>query len=404
MIDGNSLQIIAEDDGCGIEDEDSDVICSRGFSSKTQSGQTLGYKGEALFCISCGCASLEIISKTKNSEGFIFSTKCGVKAALNSSLSTGTKVVINDPFLNHPVRKIDWQKRRNHYANIIQRIVKRYSLCFPIRFRLKFSWTSEFDFTSTVSENCEIRIFQIFGAKTIRHLIGQVESYECDCYLLNRPDLKLVYINNRLTSVKYSSLYQEYGHVLFVKSKNSDVLNCSAKGTAAGKSLFHPSYAALRQWIENELEHFLPTDNQSAEINSKGKNITQEYNFKFIRPCDKPESTLHPNDIGKSSIIGQYNNGFILCQVDDRLLIIDQHAADERVFYEAFKNLEIQSSSQKLVAPKLLDLEYEYVQALNNSEEFLVECGFDFIRGDSGIYLASVPLVSGSAFTESGIL
>lgn len=85
-------------------------------------------------------------------------------------------------------------------------------------------------------------------------------------------------------------------------------------------------------------------------------------------------------------------------------MIIDQHAADERVFYEAFKGLKIHSSTQKLVIPKKIEMEYEYMKAIEDQHKTLEEYGFGFQFRDGEVYMTAAPLVSGTTFTETGML
>ena len=38
----------------------------------------------------------------------------------------------------------------------------------------------------------------------------------------------------------------------------------------------------------------------------------------------------------KMKVIGQFNKGFIIAQLDDDLFIVDQHASDEKFNFEKF--------------------------------------------------------------------
>uniref|UniRef100_A0A6V7JB27 MutL C-terminal dimerisation domain-containing protein n=1 Tax=Bracon brevicornis TaxID=1563983 RepID=A0A6V7JB27_9HYME len=50
-------------------------------------------------------------------------------------------------------------------------------------------------------------------------------------------------------------------------------------------------------------------------------------------------------------IVGQFNLGFIIAQLDGDLFIIDQHATDEKYRFETLSN-ETKLKTQKLIAPK----------------------------------------------------
>ncbi|MDO9263809.1 MAG: DNA mismatch repair endonuclease MutL, partial [Desulfosalsimonadaceae bacterium] len=61
-----------------------------------------------------------------------------------------------------------------------------------------------------------------------------------------------------------------------------------------------------------------------------------------------------------AAVIGQFNNTYILCEGDGELIVVDQHAAHERIAYERLKSSRrsSQPSMQKLMIPETFDLGY----------------------------------------------
>ena len=76
--------------------------------------------------------------------------------------------------------------------------------------------------------------------------------------------------------------------------------------------------------------------------------------------------------------LGQIKNSFILAEADDSLLIIDQHAAHERILYEQMQAhaAEEQGHSQLLVIPFTLQCSPREVQTLEEHLPRLNELGF----------------------------
>lgn len=64
---------------------------------------------------------------------------------------------------------------------------------------------------------------------------------------------------------------------------------------------------------------------------------------------DALSKVVSKQDFRRMRVLGQFNLGFVVAQLDDSLFIIDQHAADEKAKYEA--NWLQQVTSQPLVAP-----------------------------------------------------
>ncbi|KAA3661756.1 MAG: hypothetical protein DWQ10_03900 [Calditrichaeota bacterium] len=87
-----------------------------------------------------------------------------------------------------------------------------------------------------------------------------------------------------------------------------------------------------------------------------------------------PHSTM---PFQKSNVF-QLHKKYILSQTNTGLIIIDQHAAHERILYErALKNFEnLQPHSQKLLFPKMLELSSEDFSTLEEMVPFLEKLGF----------------------------
>ena len=65
-------------------------------------------------------------------------------------------------------------------------------------------------------------------------------------------------------------------------------------------------------------------------------------------------------------LIGQYKGTYIICESGDGLMLIDQHAAHERIVFEELKRQAARrnSASQRLLLPETLDLSFREAQIL----------------------------------------
>jgi DNA mismatch repair protein MutL len=106
---------------------------------------------------------------------------------------------------------------------------------------------------------------------------------------------------------------------------------------------------------------------------------------------------VHPN-FGPFVTLGQINKSFIIAKSPQGLVIIDQHAAEERVNYEKFmkerKNNVIKK--QGLLSSKIIELNpIQYMVAINN-KYFIRGLGYEFEDfGDNTVKLSSVPEIFG---------
>lgn len=80
-------------------------------------------------------------------------------------------------------------------------------------------------------------------------------------------------------------------------------------------------------------------------------------------------------------IIGELFATYILCQSGDDFILIDKHAAHERINFEKKRN-ELTTSSQLLTESVFVDLSPEQYDALSGNEDKLSEAGIDIILSD----------------------
>ncbi len=95
------------------------------------------------------------------------------------------------------------------------------------------------------------------------------------------------------------------------------------------------------------------------------------------------------------SVLGQLQDTYLVCESPDGLILIDQHAADERVNYErlqaAFAD---DSTAQALASPVSLELTAAEAETFEYYREALSELGFDAERvDDHTVAVTAVPTV-----------
>jgi len=122
----------------------------------------------------------------------------------------------------------------------------------------------------------------------------------------------------------------------------------------------------------------------------------------------QPPAATQTNDTAKPQrhnllIIGQFDNLYIFCKNSEGLLVIDQHAAHERLLYEKLKKqfLENNIPRQNLLFPVTIELSLFQAQLMEKHGEEIAGMGFsirDF--GGSSFIISAVPALAGHADPE----
>ncbi len=161
--------------------------------------------------------------------------------------------------------------------------------------------------------------------------------------------------------------------------------------------------------LEEKYRDFLNTDMSSIKLSDsvpkeERENMavkTEVTEMPAAEPITQPEPAAPPVPEETTvfadeyfEIVGQVFDTYIIAEKGDEMMIIDQHAAHERLKYEELKR-EVESKSavsQMLIEPVVVNLSGEEFSAYLDNEETFAEMGFECEEfGDDSIIVRAVP-------------
>ena len=125
----------------------------------------------------------------------------------------------------------------------------------------------------------------------------------------------------------------------------------------------------------------------------KSEPKTPEYSVGSI---PRASATAVPKNI-EYTILGEAFNSYVIVEHEGKLLLIDKHAAHERILFEDMKkNVSDGSTSQILLLPIEVHLSPEELDGVINYEDEIRQTGFDFTF-DEGTRIVSITAVPANA-------
>lgn len=152
----------------------------------------------------------------------------------------------------------------------------------------------------------------------------------------------------------------------------------------------------------NENNNVITKNNKDIQIEVKKDNVEKNLSYNLI---DKPLHT--PFNISDLKVMGVLFYTYIVCEIEDTIYLIDQHAAHERIFYEKLvgQYLKEESKCQALIMPLVLDLGFKQKSLWDVWYEPLKNMGFtieDF--GADTIRVTEIPMFMELSEGESFLL
>jgi len=110
-----------------------------------------------------------------------------------------------------------------------------------------------------------------------------------------------------------------------------------------------------------------------------------------VVPSDAPAPDTPP--VPPYIIIGEAYNCYVIVQLEDRLILIDKHAAHERILFDQMcENLRgRKKNAQMLMFPLEIPMTEPEIQALEDLRERVEALGFVFRRTRSGVSVSGIP-------------
>ncbi len=127
---------------------------------------------------------------------------------------------------------------------------------------------------------------------------------------------------------------------------------------------------------ERSLPRQFPVTGESAAVTGYVRETVREPATPFQAEPSQPQAVGYFSSL---AVIGQFHSEYILCQADSELVIIDQHAASERVAYQRLKQ-QCQTGSiesQRLLFPETVELSFSEVAVAVKFNAELASIGFE---------------------------
>jgi DNA mismatch repair protein MutL len=437
------LQLIRiQDNGEGMDPEDVPIALQRHGTSKIRNIEdlyivrTLGFRGEALPSIA-SVSQMAIQTRTSRSiKGTQLISEGGeIKAITDVGCPVGTLVEVKNLFFNLPVKRkflksisLELRHASNHFL--------RLSLAHP-SISFKFIHDGRLLHEHWKTGSLKVRMEAILG----REIYDQLQEFEYEdgeirlsglaslpTFSRGNSDGIYLYVNQRFVRDKaiYKAILESYRHVipqgrfpiviLFVNlppygvDANVHPTKTEVKFKEPDK-IFPAVFAALSslhgpvspsQHTEGPAvprtqslpeTQLLPLSLSSSVRYSEGGALGKEESAAF-----RVSEEIAPGWRGEESrplrIVGQVLNTYIVCEDEERLIFIDQHAAHERILFEKWKKAcETKSLSVvRFLAPILMECSATEAVTLADHLEDFDAMGIEIDRvGENVFAIRSVP-------------
>lgn len=427
--DGGRSYIKVADNGSGMSKEDARLSILRHATSKLKdlfNINTLGFRGEALSSIS-SVSNLKLSTNNETKGIQLDISEGNISKEQEIGMNQGTVIEVSDLFFNTPVRKKYLKSREVELSHIID-IITRYTMANKhISFRLVSDGKEII--VSPKTDNLLNKIVSIYGKDTGKNMVpvNYQDSFVKITGFIGKPyitksdkSMQSLFINSRYVKneIVSGAIYDAYHTLLFLNRHPVIILNLDIDFTNIDvnvhptkdiiriekeEELYRSVFNAIRQtFIKNNLVPDVSLD-PSTSIETRQNYLTERAKQTLLETEDSQKENIKQqkpievkNIIGPVLILGQLNRMYILAENPKGLLIIDQHALQERVFFERLwkqyqdKNIE----QQILLKPVILELGINEKATLLNNRQYLNNLGFDIEEyGDNSFIIRKVPKI-----------
>ena len=454
VLAGGQKLIRIRDDGNGIEKKEMPLALSRHATSKISSLDdleavaSLGFRGEALPSIA-SVARLTLCSRTEGEDSAWLIEADGGKIsdATPAAHPIGTTVEVHDLFYNTPARRRFLRTERTEFGHV-EKWVRRLALSRPsIGFTLTHNQRTVLQTPAAKSiEEQRQRIAKICGNAFAEQCVPLERDVEgialfgwigLPTFNRSQPDMQYWFVNGRSVTDKTlaHAVRHAYRDVLFHGRFPAYVLNLTMDPAGVDANA-HPAKHEIRfrdgrrvhgvvsQTVGTALKDTRPGGHNVAPIPMTRESVFHQgsmplqsrpsasnvretlatYRAMATAPslADVPENATEVPPLGFA--VAQLAGVYILAENKDGLVIVDMHAAHERITYEKLKKSfdDRKLVRQPLLVPESISVAESEANLIEQSGDLLAKLGLVVDRnGPTSVMVREVPALLKDSDVES---
>jgi len=455
LASGGLERIVVTDDGCGIERDELVLALERHATSKIhslaelESVASFGFRGEALASIAA-VASLEITSRTAREKNAWSIGADGVQPAAGQQ---GTRILVEDLFYKTPARR-KFLKSNATEASHVREQVERMALSHPeVDFRLFVDGKAVLTLPAGSAQERLQAVMPREFASACRQVLAEAPGIRLTGAVglpaVAKPKAVAQYffVNGRYVRdrVLQHAVKAAFADVLHVALQPMYCLSLAIDPTRVDVNV-HPQKIEVRfrdaSVVHSLVARSISTTLSKIEIDEQTGEIRSSRVFeeapsemlqtpsqkaflfqtapKRSRPLDEAQwmalfgsareagpmertvadclvsETNRVSDAATGPLghaIGELAGIYILAQNDKGLVIVDMHAAHERITYEALKRqADDVLAVQALLVPVEVHASSAQMEAFEEYSKALSELGFDVTRaGENSLLIRAMP-------------
>jgi DNA mismatch repair protein MutL len=413
-VDGDGTEAIrVRDDGHGMSREGAALAVERHTTSKLSAPDgiervsTLGFRGEALPSIAA-VSRLTLTTNDGGPRGTTVHAGDGDVTTEPAGRARGTTVEVRDLFHSLPARRKQLASANAEFARV-SKLLSRYALCHPgVRFSLAHDGRETFSTPGTGDTDALLGVYDrtVAGQSTTFSFSTddtggggesgdghgteiRVEGVLCYPSITRATrDHVHVAVNGRPVTdgTLRRAVIAGYGSLLPADRSPVAVVRVTVPPEAVDHNV-HPAKAEVAFRVEgvvDAVERAVGDALTTSDLRRSGE-VSMDLDA-GLTPLDG-ESPL-----SKVSIIGQFRDLYLLCAADDDLLIVDQHAAHERVNYERLRAAVGEMPTRAVDPPATLGVSAPEAALVDSLGDELRAMGYDTTTvGDGTVRVSAVP-------------
>jgi DNA mismatch repair protein MutL len=394
---GGIDRVTVADDGHGMDAEDAVRAFERHATSKISDADdvsrvdTLGFRGEALPSIA-RVARVEMVTKDDGVGATRVVTGAGVdgERVEETGRGRGTTVEVTRLFETTPARREALSSPKREFRRV-SRLLTRYALARPgVSFSLEHDGNEVLN-TSGSGDPVDA-LYAVYGrdvasrAMTFSYEDGRISVEGA----LVKPSETRSATHHVYTSVNGRAVEDEtvrgaavdgYGTLLPKDRYPVAVVGVDVPPERVDVNI-HPAKEKVRFVDEDSVSRVVSEAVRDALTN---EDLTRRAEMELDAPVDVGETG--DSAFADAEVIGQFRDLYLLCESGDDLLVVDQHAAHERVNYEELR-AEFNGSvpSAELDEAVTVDLSPDEAAVVDERHDALHANGFRVEEFGGGLY------------------